>query len=364
MYYTGIDYHKRYSVACTLDAQGRKIREARIDANAPEAFAAFFKALGEPSKVTMEACWNWGVLHDLLEETPGVSEVILSHPAKNRIIAESMHKNDRFDAHALATLLRGDFICRVHVPAREVRAQKNILRQRLWLVRMRTRVRNRIHNIIDRHPRLPRPAFKDIFCNQGIAWMRRVELPAGERALLDQNLETHSLLNTQIKAMEERIKTINQGSAVVRRLQTMPGLGQTLGLLIALEIDDNTRFPDADKFCAYAGLVPTTHASGGKISHGAILPFCNTWLRWAFIEGAWVAIGCSDYFGAFYKRHRARGKGANNAITITARRMAQIAWKMLNEGRDYSETAPCERAQKRTRKRNTFPGRSEHGLMV
>jgi hypothetical protein len=33
MYYTGIDYHKRYSVACTLDAQGRKIREARIPAS-------------------------------------------------------------------------------------------------------------------------------------------------------------------------------------------------------------------------------------------------------------------------------------------------------------------------------------------
>jgi len=25
---TGIDYHKRYSVACTLDAQGRKLQEA------------------------------------------------------------------------------------------------------------------------------------------------------------------------------------------------------------------------------------------------------------------------------------------------------------------------------------------------
>jgi transposase len=355
MYYTGIDYHKRYSVACALDAQGRKIREARIEANAPEGFAAFFKALDQPSQVTMEACWNWGVLYDLLETTPGVSEVILSHPAKNRIIAESMHKNDRFDAHALATLLRGEFICRVHVPPREVRAQKNILRQRLWLVRMRTAVRNRIHNVIDRHPRLPRPAFKDIFCNQGIAWLRRVALPAAERALLDQDLETHSLLHAQIKAMEERIKHINKQSTAVRRLQTMPGLGQTLALLIALEIDDVTRFPDADKFCAYAGLVPTTHASGGKISHGPILPFCNSWLRWAFIEGAWVAIGCSDYFGDIYKRHRLRGKGPNNAIAITARRMAQIAWKLLSEGRDYSEMPPREPAQQSARQPNLSP---------
>jgi hypothetical protein len=58
MIYTGIDYHKRYSVACTLDAQGQKLHEARIDGNVPAAFAAYFKKLGAPSEVVVEACWN------------------------------------------------------------------------------------------------------------------------------------------------------------------------------------------------------------------------------------------------------------------------------------------------------------------
>ena len=39
MSYTGIDYHKRCSVACTLDGQGRLVKHARIDHKAPEAFA-------------------------------------------------------------------------------------------------------------------------------------------------------------------------------------------------------------------------------------------------------------------------------------------------------------------------------------
>ena len=341
MYYTGIDYHKRYSVACTLDVQGLKIREARINANAPEAFAAYIKALGGPTKVTIEACWNWGVLYELLETLEGVDEVILSNPAKNRIIAESMHKNDRFDAHALATLLRGNFISRVHVPAKPVRDKKNLVRQRLWLARARTMARNRIHNVIDRHPLLERPAVKDIFCNQGIHWLRRVKLPADERALLDQDLELHTLLQAQIKDMEARVKQSNASTPNARRLQTLPGVGVTLAPLLALEIDTPERFKNADKLCAYAGLIPTTHSSGGKIAHGRLLPFCNHWLRWAFVEAAWVAIGCSDYFGSLYKRHRARGKGANNAIIITARRMTQIAWQMLHEGRDYKETPPA-----------------------
>ena len=39
MLYTGIDYHKRYSVVSTMDATGARVREARIDDNEPAAFA-------------------------------------------------------------------------------------------------------------------------------------------------------------------------------------------------------------------------------------------------------------------------------------------------------------------------------------
>jgi hypothetical protein len=46
-------------VACTLDAQGQKLHEARIDGNVPAAFAAYFKKLGTPSEVVVEAGWNW-----------------------------------------------------------------------------------------------------------------------------------------------------------------------------------------------------------------------------------------------------------------------------------------------------------------
>jgi hypothetical protein len=58
MNYTGIDYHKRYSVACTLNGQGRLVKQARIDHNAPEAFAAYFEAMDDPSEAAIEAFRN------------------------------------------------------------------------------------------------------------------------------------------------------------------------------------------------------------------------------------------------------------------------------------------------------------------
>jgi transposase len=132
------------------------------------------------------------------------------------------------------------------------------------------------------------------------------------------------------------METDNAAHAEALRLRTRPGIGKVLGPVISLEIDGVSRFKIADKFCSYAGLGHITHSSSGKTAHGRMLPFCNRWLKWAPIEAACVAIGCSDYFGSFYKRHRSRGKVANEAITITARRMAKIAWKMLKDQRDYS----------------------------
>ena len=141
----------------------------------------------------------------------------------------------------------------------------------------------------------------------------------------------------QMKAQEKRIGLEFGSEAIHRQLMSVPGIGPTLAAVIACEVDSIERFSSAEKLCAYAGVVPTTHSSGGKTRHGQLLPFCNKWLRWALIEASWVAIGCSPYFGALYKQHRARGKKANSAVLIVARRMCRIIWQLLHEKRDFEK---------------------------
>jgi hypothetical protein len=72
MTYTGIDYHKRYSVASSQDEKGARLSEAKLDGNAPEALAAYFKLLPGPHRVVIEACWNWPWLYDTLSRTHAV----------------------------------------------------------------------------------------------------------------------------------------------------------------------------------------------------------------------------------------------------------------------------------------------------
>src|SRR5436305_11834949 len=118
-----------------------------------------------------------------------------------------------------------------------------------------------------------------------------------------------------------RIVAFNANEQVTQYLQSLPGMGKILAAVAAAEIDAIERFDGAVRLCAFAGLVPTTYGSGGKVHQGHLLKSRNKWLQWAFIEAAaWVAVGCSSYICGIYRYQRARGKKANIAITIVARR--------------------------------------------
>jgi transposase len=235
----------------------------------------------------------------------------------------------------LAQLLRADLIPMAHVPTRDARRLKNILRQRLFLVRIRTMVKNRIHTLLDRnHVDVPR--FSDLFGRAGSRYLSALELPAREGNLLHSHLGLLDTLKTQIKETEGWLADSMSKDRRVGLLQTIPGLGVILATLVALEIDDIRRFPSPSKLSAYAGLVPSVHSSGGKTYYGRILPFSNKHLRWAMIEAAWAALGHSPYCRAYYERLRRR-KHPNVAITALARRLLEIVHAVLTEDRAYQE---------------------------
>jgi transposase len=359
MNYVGIDIHKRYSVCAAENERGRKLAEARIEGNSADGFVQYLKGLGGKSRVVIEACWNWGKLYDTLEAIPGVEEVVLAHPLKTRLIADAQIKTDKLDARALALLLRGGFIARAHVPRPATRRRKNLLRQRLYWSRLRTRLRNRVHALVDRHD-APLPQCSDLFGRKGSRALEALELPAPDDLILREHMEMLELMRSQMRDQEGAIAAANRSDPIARRLLSIPGIGAILAAVIAAEIDSIERFADSSHLCAYAGLVPTTHASGGHVYNGRMLQFCDKWLRWAFIEAAWVSVGCSPYFGNLYRRHRLRGKKANTAITIVARRICQIAWTLLKEDRDFTSQPPSK--TKPQSRMKTFPGRSQSRL--
>ena len=346
----GIDYHKRYSVVSIVDEDGEIVAEERIEHAFAERFGEVIGAQ-TPCQVAFESTMNWSWLYELLEQISGIDRIVMANPLHVRLIAAAQVKTDKVDARKLAQLLRANLLPSSHIPDRPTRLRKEVLRQRTFWVRERTKIRNRIHRLLGRQHGMAMPQVSDLFGKKGRAALEKVVLDDPDDLLLKQLLELLDTLEVQIRQLNKRIAEDGRKDPAVARLSTIPGIGEILGNVIAAEIDGVGRFNASEYLCAYAGLIPSTSSSGDKTYHGRLVSGCNKWLRWALVEGAWVAVGCDPYFGGLYRHHRSRGKKANTAIMIVARRMCQIIYRILQEDRAYQPRTWTP----------TFPGRSQHG---
>jgi len=206
----------------------------------------------------------------------------------------------------------------------------------MFLVRLQTMVKNRIYDMLDRHPEITSqaPNVSDLFGPTGMKWLNQVELPGSDNSLLSSELELLRVVRQLISKTNGLIKDLAKDDKRITLLRSIPGLGPFFAVLVAMEIDDITRFCDEKKLCSYAGLVPSTYASGGKVFHGRITKTGNKWLRWAIVEAVAPAVNCDSDIKAYYYRLKTR-KGANAAKVATGRRLLTIIYRVLTQERFY-----------------------------
>jgi transposase len=332
MYYIGVDYHKKYSYMVVKDQEGNLKDKGTVN-NLQEEVEEFLYPY-RCGKAVIEATRNWGVMYNWLEEL--LEDVALAHPLKVKAIASARIKTDKISADVLCDLLRTNLLPQSYVPKKETREAKNILRQRMFLVRLQTMVKNRIYDMLDRHPEITSqaPNVSDLFGPTGMKWLNQVELPGSDNSLLSSELELLRVVRQIISKTNGLIKDLAKDDKRITLLRSIPGLGPFFAVLVAMEIDDITRFCDEKKLCSYAGLVPSTYASGGKVFHGRITKTGNKWLRWAIVEAVAPAVNCDSDIKAYYYRLKTR-KGANAAKVATGRRLLTIIYRVLTQERFY-----------------------------
>jgi transposase len=331
-YFIGVDYHKRYTYLTVKDGQGRTLREGEVE-NKKVNVQEFVRPYGREAKAVMEATRNWSVMYEWLAK--GVGEVILAHPMKTRAIAEAKIKTDRIDAGVLAHLLRSDLVAEAYVPSSEAREAKQVLRQRMFFVMLRTMLKNRVHGIVDRYPE-ERMQFtgSDLFGKSGRAWLETVPFSAIDRQLLSETLKLLDEVAERIRTTEGMVRELARSNPLVVYLRTVPGLGEFFATLIAYEIDEVHRFRNAAKLHAYVGVIPSTYSSGGKTFHGRMTKRGNKYVRWAVVEAVAPAIKKDASLRRYYEQLKAR-KGPNKAKIATARRLLTIIYKVMMEQRPY-----------------------------
>jgi transposase len=128
----------------------------------------------------------------------------------------------------------------------------------------------------------------DLFVGKGRKLLEKSpdELPPETRLSVQEQLRLLDQVEQSIKTTEKRISAVIKMNPTMQLLQTIPGVGPILSIVIALEVGSIDRFAVAEKLASYAGKVPRVNSSGGKARYGKVRPDVNRYLKWAFTEAA------------------------------------------------------------------------------
>ncbi len=343
MKYVGIDLHKKTISGCVVvKERGQKQIAARkrLECRDEAGIKSWFSGLGK-FEVVVEATASYEWFVKLVE--PLAQRVVLAHPKKLRIIAESKRKSDKLDAQVLAEFLASDEIPLAYRPCPRVREHRTLVRWRNFIQRRITSVKNKLRHILAAY----NADVPHLFTAEGRVHLAGVQLSAADRFVADHlvvELEQHQ---ERLAAATRRLREFAASAPLAERearaiLDSVPNVGPVTTDVILAELGDWRRFGSQADVVCYAGLAPGFRESAGKAKQLGIAKEGSRLLRWVMIEFAWRMVGTSRKWGGHYHRLEAR-VGAKKAIVAIARRLLGMIFALLRTGRKYAlalETPP------------------------
>src|SRR5262249_12010294 len=142
-FYGGVDLHAGPVPLCILDTAGQAVLQQTLPAN-PTAFLKAITPFRDGLAVACECLFAWYWLADLCQEHD--IPFVLGHALYVKAIHGGKAKTDTIDAHKTARLLRGGMLPQAYVYPKAMRATRDLLRRRTFLVRRRAELLAHIVN--------------------------------------------------------------------------------------------------------------------------------------------------------------------------------------------------------------------------
>jgi transposase len=324
-FYCGIDLHARAMYVCILNQSG-EILVHRNMKTTPETFLNVIAPYREGLVVAVECMFTWYWLADLCTHE-GIP-FVLGHALYMKAIHGGKAKNDKIDAHKIAVLLRGGMLPQAYVYPAEMRATRDLLRRRMHRMRKRAELLAHIQNTTSQY-NLPDIGKKIAYKANRDGVAERFPEPAVQKSI-EVDLALIDYYDELLRDVELTIlKAAKQHDAnTLYLLQTVPGIGKILSLVLLYEIYDINRFPRVQEFASYCRLVKCAKESNGKRVGSSGTKIGNASLKWAFSEAAVLFLrdhpAGQQLLVRLEKKH---GKG--KALTILAHKLSRAVYYML-----------------------------------
>ena len=147
-------------------------------------------------------------------------------------------------------------------------------------------------------------------------------------------IEQIKFIEAQVSDVETEIKTVLD--KIDSPITTIPGIGDINAAVILGEIGDISRFSNASKLAAYAGIDASVSQSGNyQSSNNRMSKRGSPYLRKALFQAALIAAFHDPVFSAFYQKKRSEGKHHLTAIGAVARKLCNTIFAVLKNNTPY-----------------------------
>jgi len=313
--FVGLDYHKDTVQVCVMDEKGQVLGN-RVCPNHVQAVAKYAGRHGVVRGVAMESCEGSADFADRLIALTGWS-VHLAHPGYVHRLRQNPDKTDYSDARLLADLERVGYVPRVWLAPQRIRELRRLVRYRRQQVNESRNVKLRIRALLREHRRTYKaPSWGKAW----FGWMKQVDLPGESRWILDRHLNRLEQLNSEIRAVEERLEAVTESDEVVQALQKLPGVGPVTSWVLRAEVGRFDRFRSGKQLARFCGLTPWNASTGKRQADAGLIRACNADLRSVLIEAGHRLKRYDSRWSGLAKRLRGSGKPGSVVAAAVANR--------------------------------------------
>ncbi len=170
-------------------------------------------------------------------------------------------------------------------------------------------------------------------------WAQRRGLPAAVVSSYERELAAvEAELRLVERAVRAWLRSHPAWGDLVRRWQTVPGVGIWTACVVLSEVGDFSRFGDGRSLASYMGLVPYVSQSGRRSGGGCgLVAEGNRRLRSGLYLAGWAAVRAGGVYGEVYARLVGGGKCHLVAICAVARRLVMVLYALWRDGTEWRE---------------------------
>jgi transposase len=252
-------------------------------------------------------------------------------------------KSDRKDALKIATMQAMGQHRYVHMPSSSVRQWRELISYRDDLVCRCTASKNRIRAILDRQGDRW-PAGRKGWTQESLKTLKTMSRPLSEcppealwRGLLHEEISSLEQMLEHVAQVTQKLDALAEQSDRVRRLKTVPGVGNRTAEIVIAMLDDSHRFKNVRQVGAYTGLTARRIQSGEMDRQLGISHAGSRLLRKMLVQSSWIGQRSNPWMQQTYERiWSGKPERKKKAIVATGRKLFVRLWAMDRDQKDWN----------------------------